>query len=105
MVNPDNKVSRAFLALSGTGDEDSTTSNHSAVSGNKGKGAAATAVGLTSIFGYASTVVSGWGLGEMVDRHKNWDLAFISLIVAAGCGAALFTVALPAKADNYALEK
>jgi OPA family glycerol-3-phosphate transporter-like MFS transporter/OPA family sugar phosphate sensor protein UhpC-like MFS transporter len=69
------------------------------------KRAAATAVGLTSIFGYASTVVSGWGLGEMVDRHKNWDLAFISLIVAAGCGAALFTVALPAKADNYALEK
>jgi sugar phosphate permease len=66
------------------------------------KRAAATAVGLTSIFGYASTVVSGWGLGEMVDRHKNWDLAFISLIVAAAYGAALFAAALPAKADNYA---
>ena len=65
------------------------------------KRAAATAVGLTSIFGYASTVVSGWGLGVMVDHYKNWDLAFISLIVAAASGAVLFAVALPAKADNY----
>jgi sugar phosphate permease len=66
------------------------------------KRAAATAVGLTSIFGYASTVVSGWGLGELIDRNKNWDLAFICLIGAAVCGAILFAAALPAKADNYA---
>jgi OPA family glycerol-3-phosphate transporter-like MFS transporter/OPA family sugar phosphate sensor protein UhpC-like MFS transporter len=29
------------------------------------KRAAATAIGLTSIFGYASTVLSGWGLGAL----------------------------------------
>ena len=43
------------------------------------KRAAATAVGLTSIFGYASTVVTGWGLGT-VAQHYGWDYVFISLL-------------------------
>jgi hypothetical protein len=41
-------------------------------------------------------------LGELVEHYKSWDMAFISLIAAAACGAVLFAVALPAKADNYA---
>jgi sugar phosphate permease len=64
------------------------------------KRAAATAVGLTSIFGYASTVASGWGLGTLV-QHYGWRPAFISLIAVAACGALLFAAALPAKAHGY----
>jgi hypothetical protein len=41
------------------------------------KRAAATAVGLTSIFGYASTVLSGWGMGYLV-HHYGWVCFFWS---------------------------
>jgi OPA family glycerol-3-phosphate transporter-like MFS transporter/OPA family sugar phosphate sensor protein UhpC-like MFS transporter len=65
------------------------------------KRAAGTAVGLTSIFGYASTVLSGWGLGKLVQVH-GWDAAFWVLIVAAIIGTLLFAAAWPAKAHGYA---
>jgi OPA family glycerol-3-phosphate transporter-like MFS transporter/OPA family sugar phosphate sensor protein UhpC-like MFS transporter len=65
------------------------------------KRAAATAVGLTSIFGYASTVLSGWGMGKLVE-HYGWGPAFGCIIAAALAGAALFAAALPAKAHGYA---
>jgi sugar phosphate permease len=64
------------------------------------KRAAATAVGLTSIFGYASTVLSGWGLGYLAQNY-GWEYAFISLIGVAIVGALFFAAALPAKTDNY----
>lgn len=64
------------------------------------KKAAATAVGLTSIFGYAATVLSGWGLGLLV-QHYGWSRGFLFLIGAAVAGAILFAFALPAKADGY----
>ena len=64
------------------------------------KRAAATAIGLTSIFGYASTVLSGWGLGALVQRY-GWDAGFAGLIIAAVIGTLLFIVAWPAKADGY----
>jgi phosphoglycerate transporter family protein len=64
------------------------------------KRAAATAVGLTSIFGYASTVVSGWAMGVMV-QHFGWGRAFYGLIGIAVIGAALFAAALPAKVSGY----
>lgn len=64
------------------------------------KRAAATAIGLTSIFGYASTVLSGWGLGALVDRY-GWNAGFAGLIIAAVIGTLLFIVAWPAKADGY----
>jgi OPA family glycerol-3-phosphate transporter-like MFS transporter/OPA family sugar phosphate sensor protein UhpC-like MFS transporter len=66
------------------------------------KRAAATAVGLTSIFGYASTVLSGWGLGKLVQHYGSWTPAFASLIGIAIVGALLFAIALPAKANGYA---
>ena len=53
------------------------------------KRAAATAVGLTSIFGYASTTLSGYGLGWLV-THYSWGHAFGFLMGAAVLGAALF---------------
>src|SRR5712692_3793494 len=64
------------------------------------KRAAATAIGLPSIFGYASTVLSGWGLGALVDRY-DWNAGFIGLIIAAVIGTLLFIAAWPAKADGY----
>ncbi len=64
------------------------------------KRAAATAVGLTSIFGYASTVLSGWGIGWLVEHH-GWGPAFSCLIGVALIGAFLFALALPAKANGY----
>jgi OPA family glycerol-3-phosphate transporter-like MFS transporter/OPA family sugar phosphate sensor protein UhpC-like MFS transporter len=67
------------------------------------KRAAGTAVGLTSIFGYASTVVSGWGLGALVEVY-GWDAAYIMLIVAGVLGSLLFLLAWPAKANAYETE-
>jgi sugar phosphate permease len=64
------------------------------------KRAAATVVGLTSIFGYASTVLSGWGLGYVVQNY-GWDAAFIGLISCAAIGTLLFLATWPAKADGY----
>jgi sugar phosphate permease len=64
------------------------------------KRAAATAVGLTSIFGYASTLLSGVGLGALVDNY-GWDAGFLGIIVCAAIGTALFILAWPAKAHGY----
>lgn len=65
------------------------------------KRAAATAVGFTGLFGYLSTVLSGWGLGKLVDL-VGWDAVFVTLILATVCGAALFAAIWNAKADGYA---
>ena len=54
------------------------------------KRASAAAVGLTGIIGYLSTIVSGWGVGRVVDR-AGWDGAFQLMI-----GCALATLALMA---------
>jgi len=64
------------------------------------KRAAATAVGLTSIFGYASTVLSGWGLGTLV-QHFGWNAGFAGLVGGAAIGTLLFVACWPAKAHGY----
>jgi OPA family glycerol-3-phosphate transporter-like MFS transporter/OPA family sugar phosphate sensor protein UhpC-like MFS transporter len=64
------------------------------------KRAAATAVGLTGLFGYASTVVSGWGLGLLVQKY-NWDYAFAVLMGAAVIAIVLFVAAWGAPRDGY----
>ncbi|MDO5829442.1 MAG: hypothetical protein Q4Q25_04750, partial [Methanocorpusculum sp.] len=46
------------------------------------KKAAATAVGMTGLFGYASGVVSGWGLGHVLDNY-GWDQAFLGLVICS----------------------
>ena len=68
------------------------------------KRAAATAIGLTSIFGYASTVLSGWGLGALVQRY-GWNVGFAGLIIVAVIGTLLFIAAWPAKAHGYDVEE
>src|SRR5438128_3438927 len=64
------------------------------------KRAAATAIGLTSIFGYASTVLSGWGLGALVQKF-GWDAGFFGLVIVSVMGTLLFIAAWPAKAHGY----
>ncbi|HEX4349388.1 MAG TPA: MFS transporter, partial [Verrucomicrobiae bacterium] len=64
------------------------------------KRAAATAVGLTSIFGYASTTLSGWGLGHVVQNY-GWDTGFAGLVICGAIGTVLFIMAWPAKAHGY----
>jgi OPA family glycerol-3-phosphate transporter-like MFS transporter/OPA family sugar phosphate sensor protein UhpC-like MFS transporter len=64
------------------------------------KRAAATAVGLTSIFGYASTTLSGWGLGVLVDKF-GWNAAFACIFACTLLGTGLFILAWPAKANGY----
>ena len=64
------------------------------------KRAAATAVGFTGIFGYASSIVSGWGLGALSD-HFGWSYAFGALVGAGVVGTAIFLLAWRAKADGY----
>jgi OPA family glycerol-3-phosphate transporter-like MFS transporter/OPA family sugar phosphate sensor protein UhpC-like MFS transporter len=64
------------------------------------KRAAATAVGLTGIFGYASSILSGWGLGTLVEAY-SWGHGFAAMLVAAGVGTLLFALAWPAPRDGY----
>ena len=64
------------------------------------KRAAATAIGLTSIFGYASTLLSGWGMGTLV-QYYGWDAAFRGLLIISILGTLLFIAAWPAKAHGY----
>jgi OPA family glycerol-3-phosphate transporter-like MFS transporter/OPA family sugar phosphate sensor protein UhpC-like MFS transporter len=64
------------------------------------KKAAATASGLTGIFGYASTAVSGVGFGY-VAQHYGWDSAYIAIVLTALIGAGVFLLMWNAKADGY----
>jgi OPA family glycerol-3-phosphate transporter-like MFS transporter/OPA family sugar phosphate sensor protein UhpC-like MFS transporter len=64
------------------------------------KRAAATAVGLTSIFGYASTTLSGIGVGWL-SKQLNWQWVFGELIAMAVIGAILFAAAIPANVQDY----
>jgi OPA family glycerol-3-phosphate transporter-like MFS transporter/OPA family sugar phosphate sensor protein UhpC-like MFS transporter len=64
------------------------------------KRCAATAVGLTGIFGYASGVLSGWGLGALVE-HRGWDAAFASLIGVALIATIVLCLAWRSPRDGY----
>ena len=64
------------------------------------KKAAATAVGFTGLSGYASTLVSGWGLG-LLAQHYGWNIAVGALILIAIMGTLIFMAAWSAKANGY----
>ncbi|MDB5297098.1 MAG: transporter, partial [Phycisphaerales bacterium] len=55
------------------------------------KRAAAAAVGLTGIVGYASTVVTGWGVGRLADTY-GWAGVFGLMLGCALAAAALMAV-------------
>lgn len=65
------------------------------------KRASATAAGLTGLFGYGSTLVSGVGLGYLVE-HYGWHTAFGVLLAIGALGTFMFILAWPAKAHGYA---
>lgn len=71
------------------------------------KKAAATANGLTGMFGYASVFVSGLGVGAMVDwinassPGKGWDYVFLIMIGIAIIGALVFMIMWNARRDGY----
>jgi len=64
--------------------------------------AAATAIGFTGMFAYASTILSGWGLGTLVERF-GWNAALGGLVVIAAIGTILFAFVWPAKPHGYAV--
>ncbi|MDR3297677.1 MAG: MFS transporter [Prevotellaceae bacterium] len=64
------------------------------------KKAAATANGLTGIFGYASTAISGVGFGY-VAQHYGWTFAYLAIIVMALVGMGIFLLMWNAKANGY----
>ena len=64
------------------------------------KKAAATANGLTGLFGYASTLVSGVGLGY-VAQHYGWNWAYVGILAMALVGMVVFLLMWGAKADGY----
>lgn len=55
------------------------------------KKAAATAIGLTGLFGYLSTVLSGWGIGYIV-THSGWDAAFATFIGIGAMAVVFFAI-------------
>jgi OPA family glycerol-3-phosphate transporter-like MFS transporter/OPA family sugar phosphate sensor protein UhpC-like MFS transporter len=75
------------------------------------KSAAATANGVTGIFGYLSVFVSGLGVGAMVDwinrNHagQGWDAVFIMMIGMAVVGMLIFLAMWKVKATGYDEEK
>lgn len=64
------------------------------------KRAAATAGGFCGLFGYGSTIVSGWGLGLLV-QHTGWDTTLNILIITAFIGAVVFAAAWRSKPHGY----
>ncbi|MBQ6571706.1 MAG: MFS transporter, partial [Alistipes sp.] len=71
------------------------------------KSAAATANGVTGIFGYLSTFVSGLGIGAMVDwvnkvnPGQGWNYVFLMMIAMAVIGMVIFLLMWGAKATGY----
>ena len=64
------------------------------------KRAAATANGFKGMFGYASTLVSGAGLGFLAD-HYGWNSAYIGIIVVAFICMGILMLMWNAPADGY----
>jgi OPA family glycerol-3-phosphate transporter-like MFS transporter/OPA family sugar phosphate sensor protein UhpC-like MFS transporter len=64
------------------------------------KRAAATAGGFCGLFGYGSTIVSGWGLGLMA-QHTGWGVTLFALVAMAIIGTIIFALAWNAKANGY----
>lgn len=64
------------------------------------KRAAATAGGFCGLFGYASTIVSGWGIGFLVEM-TGWNIAIHALIGVAILSTLIFSFAWKAKPNGY----
>jgi OPA family glycerol-3-phosphate transporter-like MFS transporter/OPA family sugar phosphate sensor protein UhpC-like MFS transporter len=67
------------------------------------KRAAATANGVTGIFGYASVLVSGWGLGKIAELY-GWNPVYQLVIGLAVIGVFIFVSMWKTDADGYGIE-
>jgi phosphoglycerate transporter family protein len=63
------------------------------------KQAAASAIGLTGLFGYSSGLLSGFGFGWILD-HYSWNGAFGTLAACAVAGTLLFALTWNARAQT-----
>jgi len=63
------------------------------------KRAAATAIGLTGLFGYGSSILYGYGLCALVDEY-GWDGGFMMLAGMAVLGAVFFAMCWNAGAEE-----
>jgi sugar phosphate permease len=61
---------------------------------------AGTAIGFTSIFSYASTLLSGWGLGKLVEEH-GWNAGFGAMMILCALGTMLFSLSWRARVHGY----
>ena len=52
------------------------------------------------LFGYGSTIVSGWGMGILV-QYTDWSVALYTLVGMALVGTAVFAAAWKAKPNGY----
>ncbi len=67
------------------------------------KRAAATAIGLTGLFSYSSTLLSGWGLGKLVQTY-GWNAGLTAMFIVCIIGAIVFAAGWRAKAHGYKTE-
>jgi OPA family glycerol-3-phosphate transporter-like MFS transporter/OPA family sugar phosphate sensor protein UhpC-like MFS transporter len=64
------------------------------------KRAAAAAVGLTGLFGYLSTTVSGYGVGALVQKY-DWNAGFMVFVACGVLGTLVFAACWAAKSHGY----
>lgn len=62
--------------------------------------ASATANGILGIFGYLSTIISGFGFGFIAD-HYGWNGVYVAMFVAAVIGMLVVTTIWKARANGY----
>ena len=65
--------------------------------------ASATANGILGIFGYLSTIVSGFGFGYIA-QHYGWNAAYVTIFVCAIIGLVMVSTIWTAKATGYSEE-
>jgi OPA family glycerol-3-phosphate transporter-like MFS transporter/OPA family sugar phosphate sensor protein UhpC-like MFS transporter len=63
------------------------------------KRASATAIGFTSLFSYASTILSGWGLG-MLAQSMGWSYAIGALCLVGVISVAVFALVWNVKPEE-----
>lgn len=64
------------------------------------KRASATAIGFTSLFSYASTVLSGWGMGRIA-KYYGWETGLGLLVGAGVIGTLIFLSLWNIKVHGY----
>ena len=62
--------------------------------------ASATANGILGIFGYLSTIISGFGFGFIADKF-GWNGVYVAMLVASIIGILVIASIWPAKANGY----